>query len=217
MGLLILIHCKVTVFDLGFPVFISGELFTKAVNKVKSDGVYRYKKGSSRSSSLNDSVKRAKLMSSERNREIENLSNLIASMEDSIRTKQLQLSRAKSLTNFTQCSEISEQIRKLFKEKNGYCKQLAVLQKKESKSAWYHKTKHPSSTALQHEGKATKNDGWLKAAFEKMSKSKVEATMPVSYEGQYNSDSSHDTEILSSSSESLDRNIDTPSSDGQDF
>ena len=139
MGLLILIHCKVTVFELGFALFISGELFAKAVNKVKSDGVYQYKKGSSRSSSQNDSaseeekpVKRAKLMSSERNREIENLSNLIASVEDSIRTKQLQLSRAKSLTNFTQCSETTEQIRKLFKEKNGYCKQLAVLQKKES-------------------------------------------------------------------------------------
>ena len=224
MGLLILIHCKVTVFELGFALFISGELFAKAVNKVKSDGVYQYKKGSSRSSSQNDSaseeekpVKRAKLMSSERNREIENLSNLIASVEDSIRTKQLQLSRAKSLTNFTQCSEITEQIRKLFKEKNGYCKQLAVLQKKESKSAWYHKSKHPSSTALQHEGKATKNDGGLKAVFEKMSKSKVEATMPVSNEGQYNSDSSHDTEILSSSSESVDRNIDAPSSDGQDL
>ena len=136
MGLLILIHCKVTIFDLGFALFISGELFTKAVSKVKSDGVYQYKKGSSRSSSQNDSaseekpVKRGKLMSTERNREIENLSNLIASVEDSIRTKQLQLSRAKSLTNFTQCSEISEQIRKLFKEKNGYCKQLAVLQKK---------------------------------------------------------------------------------------
>jgi len=97
VSILILIHCKVTIFDLGFALFISGELFTKAVSKVKSDGVYQYKKGSSRSSSQNDSaseekpVKRAKLMSTERNREIENLSNLIASVEDSIRTKQLQL------------------------------------------------------------------------------------------------------------------------------
>ena len=90
------------------------------------------------------------------------------------------------------------------------------MQEKEPKSAWYHKTEHPFSTALQHEGKATKNDGGLKAAFEKMSKSKVEATMPVSNEGKYNSDSSHDIEILSSSSKNVDRNIDTPSSDGQD-
>lgn len=124
-----------------FAVFISGDLLTRAVDKVKSDGLYEYKKGSSRSSSHNDSaseeekpVKRAKLMSTERKREIENLSKLIASTEDSIRTRQLQLSRAKSLTNFTQCAEISEQIRKLFKEKNDYCKQLAAVQKKESKS-----------------------------------------------------------------------------------
>lgn len=131
-----------------FAVFISGDLLTRAVDKVKSDGLYEYKKGSSRSSSHNDSaseeekpVKRAKLMSTERKREIENLSKLIASTEDSIRTRQLQLSRAKSLTNFTQCAEISEQIRKLFKEKNDYCKQLAAVQKKESKSKWYYK--HP--------------------------------------------------------------------------
>lgn len=124
-----------------FAVFISGYLLTRAVDKVKSDGLYEYKKGSSRSSSHNDSaseeekpVKRAKLMSTEQKREIENLSKLIASTEDSIRTRRLQLSRAKSLTNFTQCAEISEQIRKLFKEKNDYCKQLAAVQKKESKS-----------------------------------------------------------------------------------
>ena len=129
-----------------FAVFISRDLLTRAVDKVKIDGLYEYKKGSSRSSSHNDSaseeekpVKRAKLMSTERKREIENLSKLIASTEDSIRTRQLQLSRAKSLTNFTQCAEISEQIRKLFKEKNDYCKQLAAVQKKESKSKWYYK------------------------------------------------------------------------------
>ena len=138
-----------------FAVFISGDLLTRAVDKVKSDGLYEYKKGSSRPSSHNDSasegekpVKRAKLMSTERKREIENLSKLIASTEDSIRTRQLQLSRAKSLTNFTQCAEISEQIRKLFKEKNDYCKQLAAVQKKESKSKWYYKKNQPSSTVL---------------------------------------------------------------------
>ena len=170
-----------------FAVFISGDLLTRAVDKVKSDGLYEYKKGSSRSSSHNDSaseeekpVKRAKLMSTERKREIENLSKLIASTEDSIRTRQLQLSRAKSLTNFTQCAEISEQIRKLFKEKNDYCKQLAAVQKKESKSKWYYKKNQPSSTVLHPEGKASTNAGGLKAAFEKMSKGKVETALPVS-------------------------------------
>lgn len=206
-----------------FAVFISGDLLTKAVDKVKSDGLYEYKKGSSRSSSQNDSaseeekpVKRAKLMSTERKREIESLSKLIASTEDSIRTRQLQLGRAKSLTNFTQCVEISEHIRKLFKEKNQYCKQLAALQKKESKSGWYYKKNQPSSTVLNPEGKATTNAGGLKAAFEEVSKGKVETALPVSKEDQNNSDSSHDTEILSSSSDSAD-NIGASSSDGQDF
>ena len=61
-------------------MFTSGELLTKAVDKVKSDGQYQYKKGPSRSSSQNDSekdkpvpVKRAKLMKTERKREIESL------------------------------------------------------------------------------------------------------------------------------------------------
>lgn len=206
-----------------FAVFISGDLLTRAVDKVKSDGLYEYKKGYSRSSSHNDSaseeekpVKRAMLMSTERKREIENLSKLIASTEDSIPTRQLQLSRAKSLTNFTQCAEISEQIRKLFKEKNDYCKQLAAVQKKESKSKWYYKKNQPSSTVLHPEGKASTNAVGLKAAFEKMSKGKVETALPVSKEDHNNSDSSHDTEILSSSSDNAD-NIGTSSSDGQDF
>lgn len=212
-----------TAVELVFAVFISGDLLTRAVDKVKSDGLYEYKKGSSRSSSHNDSaseeekpVKRAKLMSTERKREIENLSKLIASTENSIPTRQLQLSRAKSLTNFTQCAEISQQIRKLFKEKNDYCKQLAAVQKKESKSKWYYKKNQPSSTVLHPEGKASTNAGGLKAAFEKMSKGKVETALPVSKEDHNNSDSSHDTEILSSSSDNAD-NIGTSSSDGQDF
>lgn len=212
-----------TAVELVFAVFISGDLLTRAVDKVKSDGLYEYKKGSSRSSSHNDSaseeekpVKRAKLMSTGRKREIENLSKLIASTEDSIRTRQLQLSRAKSLTNFTQCAEISEQIRKLFQEKNDYSKQFAAVQKKESKSKWYYKKNQPSSTVLHPEGKASTNAGGLKAPFEKMSKGKVETALPVSKEDHNNSDSSHDTEILSSSSDSAD-NIGTSSSDGQDF
>ena len=49
-----------------------------------------------------------------------------------------------------------------------------------------------------------------------MSKGKVETALPVSKEDHNNSDSSHDTEILSSSSDSAD-NIGTSSSDGQDF
>lgn len=49
-----------------------------------------------------------------------------------------------------------------------------------------------------------------------MSKGKVETALPVSKEDQTNSDSSHDTEILSSSSDSAD-NIGASSSDGQDF
>ena len=59
--------------------------------------------------------------------------------EDNIKIGELELGKAKTVNNYSQCAEISDKIRKVFKEKNDYSKQLAVLQKNESKSVWYHK------------------------------------------------------------------------------
>ena len=85
-------------------------------------------------------------MSDERQKEIKNLSHLISMAEDNIKIGELELGKAKTVNNYSQCAEISDKIRKVFKEKNDYSKQLAVLQKNESKSVWYHKNK--TSTPL---------------------------------------------------------------------
>lgn len=200
------------------------------MEKVKTEG-YSYKKGFSRSASpsQNESLsseedkpsKRAKLMTSERQREIDNLSQLIAMTEDTIRMRQLQLSKAKTVRNFNQCAEISEKIRKLFKEKNDYCKQLAVLQKKEAKSAWYHKSKRPSSPSSHPKKKLDISVGDMKAVLQRMEKEQAEQS--VRKESEETSDSSsHDTEILCSSSEDMNDSADknatcTSSTESLDF
>ncbi|XP_028409256.1 uncharacterized protein LOC114531847 [Dendronephthya gigantea] len=162
-----------------------GTLLTKAVEKVRTDGSYTYKKGYSRSESSSSTSseedckhpKRAKLMSDERQKEIQNLSQLISMSEDGIKMRQLELGKAKTVNNYTKCAEITDKIRKLFKEKNDYSKQLAALQKKESKSVWYHKNKASTSAASpQDKPPKTAASGGLKAAFERMSKNNEQSS-----------------------------------------
>ena len=38
--------------------------------------------------------------------------------EDNIKMRKLELGKAKTVNNYSQCAEISDKIRKLFKEKN---------------------------------------------------------------------------------------------------
>ncbi len=110
-------------------------------------------------------------MSDERQKEIKNLSQLISMTEEGIKMHQLELGKAKTINNYTQCAEITDKIRKLFREKNDYSKQLAALQKKESKSVWYHKNKTSTSVASpQDKPSETATCGRLKAAFERTEK-----------------------------------------------
>lgn len=171
---------------------------------MKSEGSYSYKKGHSRAESSSSASseedcnrpKRAKLMAGERQREIHNLSQLISMTEDGIKMRQLELGKAKTVNNYNQCAEISDKIRKLFKEKNEYSRQLAAIQKKESKSVWYHKKKTSTSVASP-QAKPPESCG-LKAAFERMGKDKEQSSNKESVilESDSSDNSSGDTEIL---------------------
>ena len=186
-----------------FLYCLLGTLLQKAVEKVRSEGSYKYKKGYSRSESSSSASseddgnrpKRAKLMSGKRQKEIQNLSQLISMAEDNIKMRELELGRAKTVNNYSQCPEISDKIRKLFKEKNDYSKQLAVLQKKESKSVWYHKNK--TSTSLASPQAKPMKSGGLKAAFERMGKDNEELSNKecVNLDSDSSDNSSGDTEI----------------------
>jgi hypothetical protein len=109
-------------------------------------------------------------MSDERQKEIQNLSQLISITER--RMPQLELGKATTVNNYTQCAEITDKFRKLFREKKDYSKQLlAALQKKEYKSVWYHKNKMSTSVASpQDKPPKTATCGRLKAAFERTGK-----------------------------------------------
>ena len=134
-------------------------------------------------------------MSDERMKEIKNLSHLISMAEDNIKMRELKLGKAKTVNNYSQCAEISDKMRRLFKEKNDYSKQLAVLQKKESKSVWYYKNK-TSTPLASPQAKPTKSGG-LKAAFERMGKDNKELSNKecVNLDSDSSDNSSGDTEI----------------------
>lgn len=128
-----------------------GELFQQAQSKVKDEG-YKFKKGFSRSSQgssgsssegkQSDNGKtEKKVLAEERRQDIATNQALLKSTEDHIRLKQLRISKLKTMGDFKRCDAVSVELRELFKEKGRIESQLAVLQRKESKSHWYMKKK----------------------------------------------------------------------------
>lgn len=81
------------------------------------------------------------MLAEERRQAIATNQTLLKSTEDHIRLKQLRISKLKTMSDFKRCDEVSAELRKLFKEKGRIESQLAVLQRKESKSHWHMKKK----------------------------------------------------------------------------
>lgn len=66
---------------------------------------------------------------------------LLKSTEDHIRIKQLRINKLKNSNDFRKCDEVSSELRELLKEKGRIESQLAVLNRKDSKSQWYNNKK----------------------------------------------------------------------------
>lgn len=81
------------------------------------------------------------MLAEERRQDIATNQALLKSTEDHIRLKQLRISKLKTMGDFKRCDAVSAELRELFKEKGRIESQLAVLQRKESKSHWYMKKK----------------------------------------------------------------------------
>ncbi|XP_068716620.1 uncharacterized protein [Montipora capricornis] len=136
------------------PVLLSnrGELYEKAREQVKVDG-YSFKKGFSRSNSgtsscsssetetVSPKVKRAKRDKDERKREVDNLTTMVENVKGNLQFKQKRLEKAKTVHDYKQCDQLATEIRQLLKDKHDYEMQIAALQKSESKSSWYFKSK----------------------------------------------------------------------------
>lgn len=71
---------------------------------------------------------------------------LLKSTEDQIRIKELRINKLKSGNEFKKCEDVSSELRALLKEKVQLDAQIAVLERKESKSKWYKKRKSYSES-----------------------------------------------------------------------
>ena len=138
--------------SLKWAIFIVGQLFERARKKVRESG-FQFRKGYSRSksekrsngnngteSSSDESVKRVKVDKEEREREMLNIKQMLASVEDQIRIKQIRIDKAKTVKDFKLCDQLSENVRSLLREKHEFEKQLAIFQKMEAKSQWYYRS-----------------------------------------------------------------------------
>lgn len=116
----------------------------KAKVKVISDG-YTFAKGKSRSkggsdeSSEGPAIKRPKLTSEERSREIKLMQENLKTLNSRLGFKKQQLEKERCISNYKQCDIISAEMMEVRKERASVDKQLTALVKKEAKSSWYHK------------------------------------------------------------------------------
>ena len=135
-----------------------GNLLILARQKVASDG-YLFAKGKSRScssqSESDDSskAKRQKTDADQRAREITLLKENLSTLESRLKYKQQMIDKARSVSNYKQCDEISADIINVRKEKRNVERQLASIEKKQAKSEWYHSKKHKKSRNKKLEAK----------------------------------------------------------------
>lgn len=113
---------------------------------------YQFKKGYSRSknssdskstsySSSEDDKKRVKVEKEERQREISHIQTVLSNVESQIQIKENRIEKAKAVKDFKLCDQLVGDVRALLREKRENEKQLAALNKKETKSKWYYKRK----------------------------------------------------------------------------
>ena len=129
-----------------------GELLKLAQEKVHQDG-YQYKQEKSRSKRYSvpeddTQTKRPRLDSATRHERMMELQDLISDIDRSIGFKQRRIETATATHNFKTCDELSQEISSLKAERREHTAELALLQKKTTKSSWYHKHKGTQATSI---------------------------------------------------------------------
>ena len=110
---------------------------------------YQYKKGTSRSKSLNPddgntTPKRRKISQDYRFTRMAEVQDRIKDLSDQIGFKEKRREGASAIRNYKECDTLTEQMSALKREKLQLEVELSSLTKKQSKSAWYHKKKRGS-------------------------------------------------------------------------
>ena len=135
-------------------------LYQKARSKVDADG-YNYKKGASRSKTFGDQseverpIKKVKLESEIRQKRISEVSEDISSCQETISLLEQQRSKFVTVGKYLQAAEIVKQVSESRKKMRDLQAELAQLQKKETRSQKYHKTKKEKQSQSQSTSKST--------------------------------------------------------------
>ena len=78
---------------------------------------------------------------------MEDLKQLLKSLQDQPRVKEMRITKAKCINDFKVTEQLMDEVRNLIKERTDCNKQLLALEKNSSKSVWYHKRTHSQSGA----------------------------------------------------------------------
>jgi hypothetical protein len=117
-----------------------GKLFEESRKKVKEDGYY-FVKGKSRAKDNDESEKRVKTSKDDRAEYIKLLNQDILAKEEQIRYKEQRVGMAKNSKNWELCDKLTGEISKLRKETFELKQEFKLIQRKQSQSFWYDKSK----------------------------------------------------------------------------
>ena len=76
------------------------------------------------------------------------IQDLISDIDRTIGFKQRRIETATATRNFKTCDKLSQEISSLKAERREYTAELALLQKKATKSSWYHKHKDAQAASV---------------------------------------------------------------------
>lgn len=175
-----------------------GSLLKRAREKVSDDG-YVFAKGRSRAhgsqSDSDDVPKRKRMDADERAREMKVLQENIATLESRIQFKNQMLNKARSVTNYKLCDEISGDIINIRKDKRAAENRLAAMKKKQSKSQWYH-SKKPKKSEGEDDSREKEGTSTILDHFDKSSNAKPDETSILSRSNSSSSVASDESLIL---------------------
>lgn len=131
-------------------------LLTSARKRVHDSG-YEYKKGKSRSFSLDqtNAHKRQKIDSSTRSKQLSDLQQSLDSIDQCIKMKQNRCQESEQIKNYKLCDELMSEISTLLLEKQQIEADVSALKRKEKKSKWYYRRRSSSTSELDMSGSSS--------------------------------------------------------------
>ncbi len=126
-------------------IYDRGTLKVEAEKKARESYIFQKRSGSrSKNKDMTGNhppIKRAKISKEDRGEKILEISQKLELLKKQIMTKQQIIGRSSAIKDYQQCDKAQTETRELAREKSKLEKLLKELQKKETKSNWYQKSK----------------------------------------------------------------------------